>query len=139
MPKSVYFPIVLCVFIHCSLITDGQPRSKKTFVPIQIEPDESAEYNFLYNKHFISMRGRHHHASYTCWLYNTTAEEVQLVHTPGGIKLVELKVMQLASSQVGRVVSTPEAHRTLSALDNRFPRFCHTTNNDTNIIWLEDV
>ncbi|XP_062596242.1 uncharacterized protein LOC134257666, partial [Saccostrea cucullata] len=90
MPKSVYFPIVLCVFIHCLLIIDGRPRSKKTFVPIHTEPDESSGYHFLYNKHFISMKsGGTHHTSITCWLYNTTAEEVQLVHTPGGIKLVE--------------------------------------------------
>ncbi|XP_034338070.2 uncharacterized protein [Magallana gigas] len=138
MSKTVVISIVLCV-LFCIFGSDGR-RDKKTFVPIHLEKNEIDRYSFVYEKHYISMRTGlgSHHLPVTCWLYNTTAEESQLVHDQTGLKLVELKMMQLATSQVGRVVSLTEAHATLHSLSPHLAKFCHTTANTTTIIWLDD-
>lgn len=46
--------------------------------------------------------------------------------------------MQLATSQVGRVVSLPEAHATLHSVSPHLANFCHTAVNTTTVVWLED-
>nr|XP_011417859.2 uncharacterized protein LOC105321297 isoform X1 [Crassostrea gigas] len=138
MSKTVVTSIVLCVLV-CFSGSDGRRKSKKTFVPIHMEKDESSSYSFLYDRHYMSMRsGGRHHTPFTCWLYNTTAEESQLAHDQNGLKLVELKIMQLATGQVGRVVSLPEAHATLHSISLHLANFCHTSVNTTTVVWLED-
>ncbi|XP_048753629.1 uncharacterized protein LOC125664868 [Ostrea edulis] len=140
MSKSLYIYIPLIVLIGCLWNTDGIPRSKKTFVPINIEPDEWSNYGFLYQKHFMAMKkGGYRHRPVTCWMYNTTVEEIPLVHSQDGLKLVELKVMQLASSQVGRVLNFQEAHTALMSIDRHIAVFCHSSANTTTVIWLEAV
>ncbi|XP_022345290.2 uncharacterized protein LOC111137887 [Crassostrea virginica] len=139
MPHTFHFAVVLCLLV---LLwgSDGRPRSKKTFVPIHTEPDESSTYTFLYDKHYMCMRtGGYHHHPFTCWMYNTTAEEIKLVHEQSSFRIVELKIMQLASSQAGRVLSVPEAHSALHSISNHMANFCHTAVNTTTVVWLEDV